>query len=243
MSEYVTYYCYDCSRRMPKPELHRDTIEIQSGRSSGGVGIGFRGLRLYSGRTYYRKKEIWLCPDCYQARHRHWWSAAPKPKPAPAPAPTPAAADSKFFAALQDEMGIRQSGDRQTKIGIIAVFTGGAALLSIVMLSIFFQGKSTDAAKPSVHADRTAVVAPLQDANKLNPSPSVIMTAQNRLIELGFLAGPADGVWGTKSRVALRAFKIANGLAADDKWDALVSGRLYSTQAVRSPLPLGTTGR
>ena len=139
--------------------------------------------------------------------------------------------------------GYRQSEDRQTKIGIIAVFTGGAALLSIVMLSIFSHGKSTDASKPhsSANADRTAVVAPLQDANKLNPPPSVILTAQNRLIELGFLAGPADGAWGTKSRAALRAFKVANGLAADDKWDALASGRLYSIQATRSPLPLATT--
>ena len=42
------------------------------------------------------------------------------------------------------------------------------------------------------------------------------------------------------ARMALRAFKIANGLAADDKWDDLVSGRLYSTQAARSPLPLAT---
>ena len=140
-------------------------------------------------------------------------------------------------------MGIRQSEDRQNTIGIIAVFIGGAALLSIVMLSIFFQGKSTDAAKPSVHADPTAVVAPPQSTNKSNPPPGNIMAAQNRLIELGFLAGPADGVWGTKSRMALRAFKIANGLAADDKWDDLVSSRLYSTQAARSPLPLATTGR
>jgi hypothetical protein len=223
---------------MPKPELHRDTIEIQSGRSSGGVGIGFRGLRLYSGRTYYRKKEIWLCDDCYQARHRHWWSPAPKPKPAPTPA---VSADDRYFAALQEEMGIRQSEDRQTKIGIIAVFIGGAALLSIVMLSIFFQGKSTDAAKSSIHADQTAAVTPLQGANKLNPPPSDIMAAQNRLIELGFLKGPADGVWGTKSRTALRTFKTANGFTADDRWDDLVSGRLYSTKAMRSPLPLATT--
>lgn len=225
---------------MPRTELHRDTIEIQSGRSSGGVGFGLRGFRLYSGRTYYRKKEIWLCDNCYQARSRPWWS--PAPKRAPKPAPTPAvSADSKFFAALQDEMGIRQSGDRQRKIGIVAVFIGGAALLSIVMLSIFFQGKGTDAAKPQAASDSSAVVAPLQDANKLNPPPSVIMTAQNRLIELGFLAGPADGVWGTKSRTALRAFKIANDLAADDKWDDLASSRLYSTRAVRSPVPLATT--
>jgi hypothetical protein len=235
MSEYATYYCYDCSRRMPRTELHRDTIEIQSGRSSGGVGFGLRGFRLYSGRTYYRKKEIWLCDNCYQARSRPWWS--PAPKRAPKPAPTPAvSADSKFFAALQDEMGKSERGSFAT-----AAVLGGVAILLIVMLPVFFRGNSTDAAKPQA-VDRTAVVAPLQDANKLN-APSVIMTAQNRLIELGFLAGPADGVWGTKSRAALRAFKIANGLAADDKWDDLVSGRLYSTRAVRSPLPLATTGR
>ena len=147
--------------------------------------------------------------------------------------------------------GHRQSetGHRQSEIGI-AAFIGGAAILSIVMLPIFFQGKSSDAAKPqavadsSAHADRTAaVVAPLQGANKLSPLPGDIMAAQNLLIELGFLAGPSDGVWGTKSRMALRAFKIANALAADDKWDDLISSRLYSTQAARSPLPLATTGR
>jgi hypothetical protein len=148
----------------------------------------------------------------------------------------------------QSESRHWQSETRQTEIGVIAVFIGGAAILSIVMLPVFFQGKSTDAAKPqgladsSVQANRTAV-APLQGANKLNPPPNDIVAAQNRLMELRFLAGPSDGVWGTKSRMALRAFKIANGLAADDKWDDLVSARLYSTQAVRSPLPLARTGR
>jgi ATP-dependent DNA helicase RecQ len=150
----------------------------------------------------------------------------------------------------EHETGHRQSEPvhRQSAIGISA-FIGGAVILSIVMLPVFFQGKSIDAAKPqavadsSVHADRTTAVAPLQGANKLNLPPGDIMAAQNRLIELGFLAGPSDGVWGTKSRMALRAFKIANALAADDKWDDLVSSRLYSTQAARSPLPLATTGR
>ena len=114
------------------------------------------------------------------------------------------------------------------------------------MLPVIFQGKSTDAVKPQAvadstfHADRPAVVAPLQGTNESHPPPGDIKAAQNRLIELGFLAGPSDGVWGTKSRMALRAFKIANALAADDKWDDLVSSRLFSTQAARSPLPLAT---
>jgi hypothetical protein len=148
--------------------------------------------------------------------------------------------------AYSESAGHRQSETGHRQIGI-AAFIGGAAILSIVMLLVFFQGKSTDAAKPiadsSVHADRTAAVAPLQGASKLNPPPGDIKAAQNRLIKLGFLAGPADGVWGTKSQMALRAFKIANGLAVDDKWDDLVSSRLYSTKAARSPLPLATTGR
>jgi hypothetical protein len=149
----------------------------------------------------------------------------------------------------EHETGHRQSETGHRQSSGIAAFIGGAAILSIVMLLVFFQGKGTDAAKPqavadsSAHADRTAAVAPLQGVNKLSPPPGDIMAAQNRLIELGFLAGPADGVWGTKSRRALRAFKIANGLAADDKWDDLVSSRLYSTKAARSPLPLATTGR
>jgi len=130
--------------------------------------------------------------------------------------------------------GLQRSEDRQTGIGIIAVFIGGAALLSIAMLPVLFQGKSADAAKPQA-------AVPLQGANKSNAPPSDIMAAQNRLIELRFLKGPADGVWGAKSRNALRAFKVANDLSADDKWDDLVSGRLYSTKAARSPLPLATT--
>src|SRR5262249_55126123 len=85
----------------------------------------------------------------------------------------------------QSETGHRQSEDRQTERGIIAIFTGGAAILSIVMLPILFQGKDTDAARPqgvadsSVQANRTA---PLQGANKLNPPPDDIVAAQNRLI-------------------------------------------------------------
>jgi len=220
---------------MPKPELHRETIEIRSGRSSGGVGIGLRGLRFYSGRTYYRKKEIWLCHDCYLARSRPWWS---RPAPAPAAAPTAPVGESKYLAALEREMGKSERGST----ALIAAVIGGVAILLIVMLPILF-GKSTDAAKPQAVADSsaTAVAAPLQGTNKLNPPPSDILAAQNRLIELGFLKGPADGVWGTKSRTALRAFKIANGFTADDRWDDSVSGRLYSTQAARSPLPLATT--
>ena len=131
-----------------------------------------------------------------------------------------------------------QTGHQPSEIGISAfIGIGAAAILSIVMLPVLFRGS----ADSSVHTARPAAVAPLQGANRLNPPPSDITAAQNRLIELRFLKGPADGVWGIKSRTALRAFKIADDLAAKDKWDDFVSGRLYSTRAARSPVPLATT--
>jgi peptidoglycan hydrolase-like protein with peptidoglycan-binding domain len=78
-------------------------------------------------------------------------------------------------------------------------------------------------------------------AKQAVPSPKQTIGVQNRLIELGYLAGTADGAWGPRSRTALRAFKVANGLAADDTWDKLASEQLFSAAAARAPAP--TAGR
>src|SRR5436309_13819446 len=42
---------------------------------------------------------------------------------------------------------------------------------------------------------------------------------QRRLIQLGYLSVSATGKWGSLSRMALRAFKSAHDLAADENWD------------------------
>jgi hypothetical protein len=73
--------------------------------------------------------------------------------------------------------------------------------------------------------------------------PDDILQVQSRLIDLGYMIGPPDGLWGNKSRQALRAFKAANGIQADDKWDSEISAKLFSTQAARSPLPPTATNR
>jgi peptidoglycan hydrolase-like protein with peptidoglycan-binding domain len=52
---------------------------------------------------------------------------------------------------------------------------------------------------------------------------------QRRLIELRLLSGPADGVWGSRSRSALRSFRIANNLGSDDKWDGHTQQELFKT--------------
>src|SRR5262245_59016721 len=40
--------------------------------------------------------------------------------------------------------------------------------------------------------------------------PDDTIVVQGRLIDLGYLIGTPDGLWGNKSRQALRAFKAAN---------------------------------
>jgi peptidoglycan hydrolase-like protein with peptidoglycan-binding domain len=54
---------------------------------------------------------------------------------------------------------------------------------------------------------------------------------QRRLADLGYAGDEGNGVWGWSSRVALRAFKIAHGLPADDIYDRGTERLLFSTRA------------
>jgi peptidoglycan hydrolase-like protein with peptidoglycan-binding domain len=75
------------------------------------------------------------------------------------------------------------------------------------------------------------IAASLQDVSE-------VIRVQTRLVELGYLNGPADGVWGSKSRTALRSFKEANRLPKDDTWDQLTAEYLFAASAARAPLNL-----
>ena len=52
---------------------------------------------------------------------------------------------------------------------------------------------------------------------------------QQRLIDLGFLFGAADGVWGPRSRKALQDFRVANGIGDSDTWDEATQDRLLAS--------------
>jgi peptidoglycan hydrolase-like protein with peptidoglycan-binding domain len=73
------------------------------------------------------------------------------------------------------------------------------------------------------------------------PPPTLDPTAiadakrvQQRLVELGFLTGTPDGVWGTKSRRALQDFRIAHGLGKDDGWDERTEREMFVGLALQS---------
>ncbi len=56
---------------------------------------------------------------------------------------------------------------------------------------------------------------------------------QQRLIELGFLVGKPNGIWGPRSRQALREFKAAHALVPDGHWNANIQARLFDVNAQR----------
>jgi hypothetical protein len=57
---------------------------------------------------------------------------------------------------------------------------------------------------------------------------------QQRLIDLGFLFGAADGVWGQRSRQALQEFRAANGIGESDTWDEATQERLLEAPDARA---------
>ncbi len=53
---------------------------------------------------------------------------------------------------------------------------------------------------------------------------------QQRLVQLGYLSVSAAGVWGPRSRKALRDFKSDHDLAANENWDQATERSLFSVE-------------
>jgi peptidoglycan hydrolase-like protein with peptidoglycan-binding domain len=113
-------------------------------------------------------------------------------------------------------------------VAVGAIFIGVPMLLGTYI-------SSTQSPNPTANFFR-----PDEPAKQAAAPPKDVAIIQARLIELGYLSGPADGVWGAKSRAGLRAFKGAHDLDSDERsiWNDTVSKRLFSKNAVRAPLPL-----
>ena len=57
---------------------------------------------------------------------------------------------------------------------------------------------------------------------------------QQRLIDLGFLFGAADGIWGQRSRRALQEFRSTNGIGGGDTWDEATQEQLLSARDAKA---------
>jgi len=69
-----------------------------------------------------------------------------------------------------------------------------------------------------------------------------VKEVQQRLIQLGYLPVPATGVWGPLSRKALRAFKSAHDLTADENWDEATERSLFSADVEQAEAFVGIWG-
>ena len=108
-------------------------------------------------------------------------------------------------------------------IGIWILGTNGAFQSRFVPASIDTATKTLPAASEKQPTNTNA--------------PSQIARVQIRLIQLGYLAGSPDSIWGKESRKALRAFKAANALLVNDAWDEETSAALFSANAAYAPAP------
>jgi len=72
---------------------------------------------------------------------------------------------------------------------------------------------------------------------------SAVEALQARLKTLGFDPGPIDGIFGSGTEAAVKAFQRARGLAADGVVGPLTWGRLDASGGTRPPSPWSTPAR
>lgn len=85
----------------------------------------------------------------------------------------------------------------------------------------------------SAPADNAASVYPALVRGDKNTD---VQKMQNRLIELGYLTGTADGVFGANTETAVRAFQAQLGLSQTGVASASMQAQLYSASAPYAPV-------
>jgi peptidoglycan hydrolase-like protein with peptidoglycan-binding domain len=124
----------------------------------------------------------------------------------------------------------------------VAVLLGlCAALLAAMVFAKWITERPTGSADASIFlqpAQPTAgTVHHEKESFSSAPPSGQITQIQTRLIQLGYLLGRADGVWGARSQSAFRRFKSASGLPVNDLWGEETSAVLFSRDAVYAPAP------
>ena len=76
---------------------------------------------------------------------------------------------------------------------------------------------------------------------KVGSTGDDVRKMQNRLKELGYLKGSADGDFGAATESAVKAFQAQNGLAVDGKAGTATLNKLYSANAKKAPANVTNT--
>ena len=102
--------------------------------------------------------------------------------------------------------------------------------------SLLYSASAKPYQNPSVTTAASKVTAtpkPTAEALKKGSKGTEVSKLQTRLIELGYLYGKADGIYGTATAQAVAAFQAANKLSKDGVAGARTLNKLYSSSAVK----------
>ncbi len=103
--------------------------------------------------------------------------------------------------------------------------------------------KASATAKPTAtpKATATPTPTPASTAMKVGSKGSDVKALQKKLIELGYLSGKADGIYGTKTAEAVKAFQKASKLTADGVAGAATMKSLEGAKSTSSNNTTTTT--
>lgn len=127
---------------------------------------------------------------------------------------------------------VRAAQRRLIELGLL---TGGAdGVIGPVTRSALTEFQSQNDLEPTGRLDE----ATFEKLTRIDPSSATVKDVQQRLIDLGYLQGTADGKAGPKSVEALKRFQNLNGLTADGRAGDDTLEVLFSARAVALPQTL-----
>lgn len=186
----------------------------------------------------------------------------------PTPTPTPTAAVTRTFERLEQGSegdGVMQLQKRLAELGYLSGTADGkfgantktAVKLFQKALGLSQTGVATVSLQEKLFLNTAPTYAP--SAAVTNPpagqggtsssgyqalvrgdSGAEVQKLQNRLIELGYLSGGADGKFGAKTENAIKAFQAQLGLSQTGVASTSVQSRLYASDAPRASTSSGS---
>ena len=135
----------------------------------------------------------------------------------------------------------------QQQNGLTVDGKAGSLTLSKLNSSSAKRAPATRTATPTPRRTATptprATTVPDTDVYlEVGSSGSKVRTLQNRLIELGWLDGAADGSYAGATEYAVKAFQKKHGLWEDGKAGPDTLTLMYSTRAARTSSPVASVG-
>jgi len=188
-------------------------------------------MRNTTHRNHRRNRRLALALLCALAALLHGFAAVAEATPVPSEAPAEQYLDDQ-------RESVRAAQRRLIDLGFLAGSADG--VYGPKTEAALREYQSQNGLEPTGHLDALT----LERLTHIDPSNATPKDAQQRLIDLGYLQGTADGVIGPRSVEALKRFQRFNGLEPNGKATAETLEALFSSEAIPLPASLspGSTG-